>query len=449
MTIKFCGAAERVTGSSYLVETEKTKFLVDCGLFQGDHEADHENWQEFLYEPKEIDFVIITHSHIDHIGRLPLLYKRGFRGKIYSTLPTEEFCQIFLEDTARILSKTAEELKLPILYEEIDVENTMNLFSHHNYHEEFSPAENIKVKLYDAGHILGSSIVEIVVDGKIIVFSGDLGNPPVPILRDTDFIKRADYVVMESTYGDRTHAPFEQRQIELERVIEETQAKNGVLLIPSFAMERTQEIIYELNELVRNNRIKEIPIYVDSPLATRATEIYKQHPEYFDKEAQDKIKAGENFFNFSNLKFTASSEESKALDKDSSSKIIIAGSGMSNGGRIVFHEQAYLPKASTTLLIVGFQVKGTLGRKIESGAKTVYIQGEEVAVKANVKTIESYSAHADEPRLKYWLSRIEKPIKKLFIVHGEIETQDHLKHKIEEEQGIETYIPKYGESVEI
>lgn len=449
MTIKFCGAAGRVTGSNYLVDTGKVKFLVDMGLFQGDHEADKENWQEFLYDAKQIDFVIITHSHIDHIGRLPLLYKRGFRGKIYSTLPTQEFAQIFLEDTARILTKTAEELKLPLLYEEVDVENVMDLFDDKNYYEEFSPAEDIKVKFYDAGHILGSAIVEITIGKKIIVFSGDLGNPPVPILRDTDFVKKADYVIMESTYGNRTHAPFEKRRLELERVIEETQAKNGVLLIPSFAMERTQEIIYELNELIKNNRIKEIPIYIDSPLATRATEIYKQHPEYFDEEAQGLIKKGEDFFNFPNLKFTKSIEESKALDKDISPKIIIAGSGMSNGGRIVFHEKNYLPKENTTLLIIGFQVKGTLGRKIELGEKIINIQGEEVDVKAKIQTIESYSAHADQPRLKYWLSQIEKPIKKVFLVHGEPTSQDVLLHDIEGEQGIETYIPRFGESIEI
>lgn len=449
MTIKFCGAAERVTGSNYLVDTGKTKFLVDMGLFQGDHEADKENWQEFLYDAEQIDFVIITHSHIDHIGRLPLLYKRGFRGKIYSTPPTCKFAQIFLEDTVRILAKTAEELKLPMLYDETDVEGVMKLFNPQNYYEEFSPTSDIKIKFYDAGHILGSAITEVNVDKKIIVFSGDLGNPPVPILRDTDFIPEADYVVMESTYGNRTHAPFEKRQLELERVIEETQAKNGVLLIPSFAMERTQEIIYELNELIKNNRIKEIPIYIDSPLATRATEIYRQHPEYFDKEAQGLIKKGEDFLNFANLKFTQSIEESKELDRDNSSKIIIAGSGMSAGGRIIFHEKTYLPLENTTLLIIGFQVKGTLGRKIELGEKTVNIQGEEVNVKAKVQAIESYSAHADKPRLKYWLGRIGKPIKKVFLVHGEPASQDVLLHDIEEEQGIETYIPKYGESVEI
>lgn len=449
MKITFCGAAKRVTGSNFLIESKGIKFLVDCGLFQGDEKATRENWADFCYDSKQIDFVLLTHSHIDHIGRLPLLRKRGFQGKIYATKPTCAFSQIFLEDTCHILTDTAKDLGLPVLFTLDDLTKTMELFETLDYYQEINPAPGIKVKFYDAGHILGSSIIEIQMEGKIIIFSGDLGNPPTPILRDTDFIPKADYVVMETTYGDRMHEPFSERSLKLERTIEETQSRNGVLLIPSFAMERTQEIIYELNELIENKRISKIPIYIDSPLAIKATEIYKSFPNYFDFEAQELIKRGKDFFKFPLLKYVENTEESKALDQDPSPKIIIAGSGMSNGGRILFHERRYLPEASTTLLVIGFQVKGTLGRALESQEKKVTILGSEIAVRAQVTSIESYSAHADQQRLKYWLSKIARPIKKVFLVHGEPPAQDEFLHRIQDEQGLETYIPNFNETVEL
>lgn len=447
--ITFLGAAQRVTGSCYLMETKEAKFLVDCGLFQGNREANLENWQDFVFEPAKIDFVIITHSHIDHIGRLPLLYKRGFRGKIYATKPAAAFAKIFLEDTCHILTDTANELKQDQLYNMEDVEGLMSLFETYDYYQLIEPNSSINLKFYDAGHILGSAIVELETEGKTIIFSGDLGNPPVPILRDTDFIPRADFVIMESTYGDKIHEPFQDRQLKLEREIEEIKAKNGVLLIPSFAMERTQEILYELDELTKNKRIQEIPIYIDSPLATKATEIYKSFPEYFDQEAQELIKKGDDFFRFPELKFIQSKEESLSLDQNAGCKIIIAGSGMSTGGRILSHEIRYLPEESTTLLTIGFQVKGTLGRELKNQAKLVKISGQEVPVKAKIASIESYSAHADQEKLKYWLAKIARPIKKVFLVHGEPESQDALLHLIEAEQGLNVSIPKYKETLEI
>jgi len=449
MKITFLGATERVTGSNFLVETKQNKFLVDCGLFQGDADADKQNWDEFKYDPKEIKFLLVTHSHIDHIGRIPLLYKKGFRGKIYSTPPTKEFCRIFLEDSCKHLADLAEELGVEELYSLSDVSQVMGLFETHDYYQDFEPVSGIKVNFSDAGHILGSAIIKIQAENKSVVFSGDLGNPPVPILRDTDFVDKTDYLIMESTYGDKNHESFENRKLRLERIIEDTIKKQGTLLIPSFAMERTQEILYELNDLIESGKITKLPIFVDSPLAIKATEEYKKFPKYYDAEAKQELKEGDNFFDFPGLEFVTSMERSKELDNLPGPKIIIAGSGMSTGGKILFHERKYLPDPNTTLLIIGFQVKGTLGRSLLEKTKSIKILGDQINVNAKVEIIESYSAHADQKKLLYWVSKIQKPIKKIFLVHGEKEKQDVLLHKIEDEEGIETYIPKFGESVEI
>lgn len=449
MKITFYGSTEGVTGSNHIVEAAGKKFLVDCGLFQGGDKADMKNWEDFPYDPEQIDFVLLTHSHIDHMGRLPVLIKKGFKGKIYATAPTAAFADIFLRDTCNIIKGTAEKLGQDELFSIEDVEKTLQLFETHDYYKMINPAEGIDIKFYDAGHILGSSIIEVKADSKTVIFSGDLGNPPVPILRDTDAIKEADYVVMESTYGDRNHESSDQRKLELERAIEETVAHDGVVLMPSFAMERTQEILYEINELVGQNRIPGIPVYLDSPLAEKATVIYKKFPQYFDQEAKGYLKDGDDFFNFPTLHFVKGREESIRLDQDQSPKVIIAGSGMSTGGKIVFHEQAYLPKETTLLLIVGFQVEGTPGRQLKDGSKVVKIAGEEVEVKANVQSIESYSAHADQEKLIYWIGKFEKPIEKVILVHGEEAAKEALKHKIEEEKGYAVAIPKEMETIEL
>ncbi|MCX6810064.1 MAG: MBL fold metallo-hydrolase [Candidatus Berkelbacteria bacterium] len=452
MRISFCGATEEVTGSNFLVEVNSAgktvKFVVDCGLFQGPRETEIKNWNKLPYNPQEIDFAIATHSHIDHIGRFPLLCKQDFHGKIYSTKPTAGFAQIFLEDTCKLMKNTADDLGQEPLFEQSDVLSAVNLFEPHDYYEVFQPAEGIEIKFYDAGHILGSAIIEIEAEGKTIIFSGDLGNPPVPVLRDTDFIEKADFVVMESTYGDRIHEPSDQRKIRLAQIIEDVVKQNGVLLMPSFALERTQEILYELNSLFESKKIPQIPVFIDSPLAIKATEIYKKFPEDFDTEAESQIKSGDDLFNFPGLKFTPDANESRQLDQDASSKIIIAGSGMSNGGRIVFHERRFLPVSSTVLLIIGYQVTGTMGRMLKDGTHSVRIKGEQVPVAARVEIIDAYSAHADQPKLKYWLSKIQG-VKKCFIVHGEDKSKRVLSSMIKDEQGVETVIPKEGEEVEI
>ena len=449
MKIQFCGASERVTGSNYFVDTGKNKFIVDCGLFQGNVDDEKENWDDFSYNPSEIDFAIITHSHLDHIGRLPFLYKKGFRGKIYATKPTYEFTKLFLEDSYNISISEAEKTGENLHYSMDDVNNVLNLIETYDYYNEIDTKKDALIKFYDAGHILGSAIVEIKTKGKTIIFSGDLGNPPVPILKDTDFIEKTDYLIMESTYGDRNHEPFEERAIRLERVVEKAIHKGGVLLIPAFAMERTQEIIYELNDLIETGKISKIPVYIDSPLALKVTEAYKKYISYFDTEAKALVKTKKDLFAFSGLKFINNVEESKELDRNPDSKIIIAGSGMSTGGKILFHEKRYLPEASTTFLVIGFQVKGTLGRQIADGENVVNILGEQVKINAEIEAIESFSAHADQERLVYWVSKYQEKPKKIFLVHGEKKSQISLKHRLEDEEGIETIIPKFKETFEL
>jgi metallo-beta-lactamase family protein len=456
MKITFYGATEGVTGSCYLVETKNSKFLVDCGMFQGDQENRKKNWQEPEFDVSSLDFIIVTHSHIDHIGRLPYLVKKGYKNSIYSTEPTKDFAEIFLLDTVGIQADEASDLGVDPLYDEKDVLKSIQLFRPSKYHEIINPKNGIEIEFFDAGHILGSAIIKIKADGKTIVFSGDLGNPPTLIVRDTEFIDYADLVVVESTYGDREHEDVLERKVKLERIIESTTAKNGTVLMPAFAMERTQEVLYELNELLRDNRIGKIPVYLDSPLAIKATEIYNHYHDYFDIEAKGEMTNGNNFLKFKQLDLVESVEESKKIDHTPGSKIIIAGSGMSTGGRILFHEKRYLSMPNTTLLIVGYQVKGTLGRKLLDGDKNVEILGEHIKVNARIESIESYSAHADQKKILYWLSKIKNlskgeksHYKKICIVHGEQDSKKALQSTIQDQLGCETVIPKSGESVEI
>lgn len=448
MKLTFYGATDGVTGSKYLLETNNKKILIEYGLFQGRREEEDLNWENFPVEPSSIDAVIITHSHIDHVGLIPKLVRDGFSGPIYSTDATRDFSEIFLPDSGSILAKVAKDRGKEALYDDKDIDKTIKQFSPISYHETKKIFPGTKVTFYDAGHILGSAIVKIESEGKSILFSGDLGNPPVPIIKDTEFIPQSDFVVMESTYGDRSHTPGVKREEELEKVIEETFTKKGTLLIPAFAMERTQELLYELNDLVNNNRIPKIPIYIDSPLAIKATRIYPKYAKYFDKEAQEHLKKGDRLFDFPNLKMINSVEQSKAIDKDDNPKIIIAGSGMSTGGRILFHEKRFLSDPRTTLLIIGFQVNGTLGRKLQEGEKKVEIYGHTVHVNARIKSLYSYSAHADKPKLIYWLER-NKTAKQVFLVHGEKTAKESLKSAIEDETGLKTTIPKYSQTFEL
>ena len=449
MKLTFYGAAGQVTGSNFLIETDGQKILVDCGLYQGGSFVDRQNFESFPYSPKEISAVFVTHPHIDHVGRLPKLYKEGFRGAVYSTAPARDAAQLLLLDSEHILIQEAEKLKKPVLYGVREVEELMAHWKGLDYHTPLTVG-NVKVTFYNAGHILGSSFILIETEGKRIVFSGDLGNSPAPIIgKREELPDNVDYCVMESTYGDRLHSPGETRREVLEDLIENTVKAGGVLMIPAFAMERTQELLFELNALVSEGRIPHVPIFIDSPLAIKLTEVYKKHISYFDPASQKLMHNGHSFFEFPGLKMTLTTEESKAINDVKPPKVIIAGAGMSNAGRILHHERRYLPDPKSTLMIVGYQSQGSLGRQLLEGAKKVRMFGEEVEVRCQVKAVSSYSAHADQAQLMEWISPARQRIKKVFLVHGETDSANTLAQKIKDELAIEVAVAKVGDQEDL
>lgn len=450
MKITFLGAAGEVTGSNYLLEGKETKILVDCGLFQSGLFCDNKNYEKFQFDPKNISALIITHAHIDHVGRVPLLVKGGFRGKIYATPATLDFSKVLLEDSVGLLEKEANRCGNDVIYNEEDVNKTFSLFENIEYDRKVKISDDFSFVLRDAGHILGSAIVEIIYNSdKKIVFSGDLGNWPNPMLKNPFEISDVDYLVSEATYGDRLHENVENRKDILEDVIEETADRGGALLIPAFAMERTQELLFDINELVENSRIPKMPIFVDSPLAIKVTEIYKKYEKYYNSDLKKQIKSGDDIFKFPGLIFTESVEESKKINSINSPKIIIAGSGMSQGGRIMHHEKLYLSDPKNTILIIGYQVKGSLGRKLLEGVKQVKIFDELIEARAQIKVINGYSAHADQARLLDWINPTRETLKKVFLTHSENDSAKVLRRKIMDEFAVETIVPELGDSFEI
>lgn len=443
-----------VTGSNYLLESGGVKVLIDCGLHQGSSFCERLNFEPFPYAPKGIEAVLVTHAHIDHIGRLPQLYKAGFRGKIISTWPTRDFAEYLLIDSEHLLAREAEEKHHTPLYNLDDINKTMRLWQGIKYHEKFSLGD-LQIEFFDAGHILGSAFISVTDEkgkGKKVVFSGDLGNVATPIVKDTDIIKQADYALIESTYGGRIHEKPGDRKDILEDSIEETVKARGVLLIPAFAMERTQALLFELHELVEQGRIPKAPVFIDSPLAIKLTQVYKKYsddPDYFDAESLALMRKGDAIFDFPGLRLTLTTEQSKEINEVPAPKVIIAGSGMSQGGRILHHEIRYLPDPKNLLLFIGYQATGSLGRQILDGAKSVRIFSEEVPVRCKTKAIGGYSAHADQPHLIQWLAPMRKSLKRVFVVQGEEDQSQALAHKIEDELAVDTRIPLMGEVVEL
>ena len=444
--ITFCGGTGSVTGANFLLEIDDKKILIDCGLTQGLELADDINWAPFSYDPKEIDILFITHSHIDHIGKIPKLIHEGFRGKIYSTKPTHALTGPMLLDTAGILSKN-KQFNLDKIYTEENINTAFLQWLSFNYHEKITITPDLEVSFKNAGHILGSAMVEFIYKGKKILFTGDLGNSPSPLLPDTEKITDADYLIMESVYGDRNHESKNDRRSLLERVIEDNYKRKGTLIIPTFSLERSQELLFELNDLVTNNRIPIMPIFFDSPLAIRLTEIFKQFRDYFNETAQKVLSKDKYLFDFPGLHSTLQSEESKMINDTPNPKIVIAGSGMSSGGRIVHHEKHYLPDANNTILLTGYQSLGTLGRLIQEGVKKVHISGEDVNVRAHVAVILGYSGHKDGDGLLQFVENMQDKVKKVFVVMGEPKSAMFLVQRIRDNLGVDAIAPLKGDSV--
>ena len=469
MNITFLGATKTVTGSNFLLEGAGKKILVDCGLYQGKAKEERENYEDFAYDVHDIDFMLLTHAHIDHSGRIPKLYVAGYRGPIYATKATCDLCAIMLPDSGHIQEmenvwqnkKRARvgKKELPPLYTAQDAIDCLEIFRPVSYDEIIDLDENISVRFNDAGHMLGSSIIEVWVkeDGetKKIVFTGDLGNNDIPLLDSPTMIETADYLVMESTYGGRLHNRNDDKAELFLNIVAETLDNGGNVIIPSFAVGRTQEILYELNKLKEQKNDEEFlkkydtlmkaPVYVDSPLAISATEVFKQNMNLFDEEVRQEIQKGDNPLEFPGLKFTQTVEESRALNDDPHLHIIISASGMCEVGRIKHHLKHNLWNPKNTILFVGYQAPGTLGAKIVSGEKKVKIFGEEIVVNARIEYIEGYSGHADQEwLLNFVYSFITKP-KHIFLVHGEPEGQKILKEKLLETTDIPVTIPDYGE----
>ncbi|AKT47133.1 metallo-beta-lactamase [Eubacterium sulci ATCC 35585] len=459
MKIKFCGASTGVTGSCHLLTSGEHKILLDCGQFQGGKAQDALNYEKFPFEPSEIECVVLSHAHIDHCGRLPLLTKRGFEGKIYCTDATADLLSVMLKDSAYIHEKETEwknrkaeragREQVEPLYTIEDAEKALSLVSPILYDQQIEINSDMKIVFNDAGHILGSAITELWVteDDKEskIVFSGDLGMEGRPILRDPTYIKKADYVIMETTYGNRIHKELGSGVDKLIEIILNTTRRGGNVVIPSFAVGRTQELIYELNRFYDSNNeyrkeLDKIFVYIDSPMATTATEIFRRNAQVFDEETREYILKGDNPLEFKNLKFTRSSKESQDLNFNKEPKIIISASGMCEAGRIRHHLKHNLWNPKNSIVFVGYQGQGTLGRSLVEGIKMVTLFGEEIQVNAEIHNLEGFSGHADQNGLFAWLAHFEQKPKQIFLVHGEEESKKDFAKLVNEKLSYEPIV---------
>jgi len=461
--LRFLGASRNVTGSQYLVEVNNIRFLVDCGLYQ-ERELRGRNWERFHFPPSTIDAVLLTHAHLDHCGLLPKLVREGFNGHIYCTAGTSEIAKIILMDSANIQQEDAEFKRkrhqqegrkgpypeVP-LYTTDDASACFPLLSPVHYGEPVQIGDGVTAAFYDAGHILGSSMIKVIIsqngEKRSILFSGDVGRWDKPILRDPTLFNEADYVLVESTYGDRLHQNQGTISDELARVINSTVKARGNILIPSFALERSQEVLYYLNQLLIEGRIPPLVVFVDSPMAISVTEVFEHHPELFDREMMGLIRHGKSPFDFPGLTMVRTVDQSKAINYIKGSAMIIAGSGMCTGGRIKYHLANNISRKESRILFVGYQAVGTLGREIVRGAKTVRILGQKHRVRARVAQINGFSAHADRAELFRWLSALQKPPTHLFVVHGEAEASFQFAGYLRERTGWEISVPEYQDMV--
>jgi metallo-beta-lactamase family protein len=461
--LSFLGAAQNVTGSQYLLETDKTRLLVDCGLYQ-ERELKGRNWSPFFMPPQSLEAALLTHAHLDHCGLLPRLVQQEFDQAIYCTAATAEITRIMLLDAGKLQEEDAEfkqrrhqkekrkgEYPEIPLYTQADAEAVFPLFSPVKYGQPVRLSDGIEASFHDAGHVLGSSMVKLKIkqngEQRTIIFSGDIGRWRKPMLKDPTLFDEADYVIMESTYGDRLLEPVEEAAREFAEIINATANKGGNIVIPSFALERSQELMYYLNKFRLEGRIPPLPVFVDSPMAVSITDVFGHHTELLDKEMRQLLSQGNSPFDFPELELVRTTEESKELNHLTGSNIIIAGSGMCTGGRIKHHLVNNISREESTILFVGYQASGTLGRHIVNGAKTVRILGQQYPVRARIAQVHGFSAHADRDELIKWLSGLTKPPRRVFITHGELDASKNLERLIREGKGWETLIPSYRQQV--
>ena len=459
MKVEFLGGARTVTGSATLLEMDSLRWLVDCGMFQGGKTLEDRNRNVSPYHPRELAFILLTHAHIDHSGLIPKLVREGFHGKVFCTKATLDLCEVMLRDSAHIQEMEAEwqsrknrrsgRRMIAPLYTAKDAERSLEYFQPVKYGDVLSLSGGVKARFQDAGHILGSAIIEIWIEEggqeKKFVFSGDLGNFDQPIVRDPSAIEEGDVLWLESTYGNRVHKSREETVQEFLKILQEAIANQSKVIIPAFAVERTQDILYTIGELLRNHLIPPIPIYIDSPLAISATEIFKRNSDYFDQEMGNLLLRGESPLELPGIVFTQTTEESRAINEDKRPGVIVSASGMCDAGRIQHHLKHHLWRKDSHIVLIGFQAEGTVGRRIVDGAKTVKLFGEEIAIHAHIHTLGGFSAHADRKGLLEWVSHFKNPRLKVFVNHGEEKTAMELAELIRQQFHLDTSVPRWKE----